>query len=151
MTVRLLYQYGKYPKNTNLSTGAEEEARLLREGLADTNTAAGAAYVSPTPDRRIDESPAGVIGVQSSRALNQGDNGMTLEVLADGVTLTAAPGLSADFACAIIPSGTTSVASSGGVLLNGATATLTRAAASNSLFGIQARASAPNSYVVTGS
>lgn len=151
MTVRLLYQYGKYPKNTVLSTGAEEEARLVREGLADTNTAAGTTYVSPTPDRRIDEVQTGVIGVQSSRALNQGDNGMTLEVLADGVTLTAAPGLSADFACAVIPNGTTSVASSGGVLINGGTSTVTRTAASNQLFGIQSRASAVNSYIVTGS
>ncbi len=151
MTVRLLVQYGKYPKNTNLTTGADEEARLLREGLADTNTGAGTAYVSPTRSHRVDESPTGVLGVQSSRSLNQGDNGMTLEVLADGVTLTVAPGLTPDFACAVIPNGTTSIASSGGVLLNGATSTLTRAAASNTLFGIQARASAVSSYVVTGS
>jgi hypothetical protein len=48
MTVRLKVQYGKYPPNTNLTTGADEEARLLREGLADTNTSAGAAYVAPS-------------------------------------------------------------------------------------------------------
>lgn len=47
MTVRLLVPYGKYPKNTLLTTGAAEEARLLREGLADTNTGAGTAYVAP--------------------------------------------------------------------------------------------------------
>lgn len=47
MTVRLLVPYGKYPKNTLLTTGAAEEARLLRDGLADTNTGAGTAYVAP--------------------------------------------------------------------------------------------------------
>lgn len=151
MTVRLLYQYGKYPKNTNLTTGADEEARLLRELLADTNTAAGTAYVEPVRAHRVDKAPSGNVGVRSSRLLNQGDNGMTLEVLADAVTLTVPTGLSRDFGCAVIPNGTTSIASAGGALLNGATATLTRAAASNSLFGLQARASADNSYVVTGS
>lgn len=51
MTVRLLVQYGKYPKNTNLTTGAEEEARLLRTGEADTNTAAGVEWVPPVPTK----------------------------------------------------------------------------------------------------
>lgn len=52
MTVRLLVPYGKYPKNTLLTTGADEEARLLREGLADTNTGAGTAYVAPVATER---------------------------------------------------------------------------------------------------
>jgi hypothetical protein len=88
--------------------------------------------------------------VSSSRALLAADNGLTIECTTT-LTLTVPAGLGAGFGVAIIPSGTTSVASSGGVLLNGATTTLTRAAASNALFAIQGRASATDSYVVTGS
>lgn len=52
MTVRLLVPYGKYPKNSNLTTGAETEAMLLRTGQADTNTSAGTTYVDPVPTER---------------------------------------------------------------------------------------------------
>lgn len=88
--------------------------------------------------------------VATSRALTDADNGKTLECTAT-VTLTVPPGLMSNFGCAIIPNGTTSIASSGGALLNGATSTLTRAASSNAIFAIVPRASAANSYVVTGS
>ncbi len=90
------------------------------------------------------------VTVGSSRALTAADNGALLEATAT-VTLTVPIGLPAGFACVVIPSGTTSVASSGGALLNGATTTLTRAAASNAMFAIQSRASAVDSYVVSGS
>lgn len=86
----------------------------------------------------------------TSRALTSADNGKTLECTAT-ITLTVPSGLPAGFACVIIPSGTTSIASSGGALLNGATTTLTRTATSNPLVGILGRASADDSYVVTGS
>lgn len=49
MTVRLLVPYGKYPKNTNLTTGADTEAMLLRTGQADTQTSIGTAYIDPVP------------------------------------------------------------------------------------------------------
>ncbi len=88
--------------------------------------------------------------VSASRNLSGDDNGRTLECTAT-VTLTIPKGLPEDFACAIIPSGTTSIASAGGTLLNGATTTLTRAASGNTTFAIQARKSAADSYVVTGS
>lgn len=95
---------------------------------------------------------ATVVQVSSSRALASSDNGKVLECTTSGVTLTMPnSGMPADFACAIIPNGTTSVASAGTALLNGATTTLTRAAASNPMFAVQARASAANSYVVSGS
>jgi len=70
------------------------------------------------------------------------------------LTITAKQGLTSivpDFACVVIPNGTTSVASDGVALLNGATTTLTRTAASNAMFAIQARASAADSLVVNGS
>lgn len=87
--------------------------------------------------------------VSSSRALTALDNGNTLEVTADGVSLTMPAGLPANFGVAVIPFGTTSIVSSGGTLLNGATTTLVRLASLNSMFAITARASASNSYVVT--
>lgn len=87
--------------------------------------------------------------VSNSRTLTAADNGLTLECTAT-VTLTVPVGL-ANFGCAIIPSGTTSIASDGTALLNGGTSTVTRAAGSNALFAIQCRASAVDSYVVTGS
>lgn len=89
------------------------------------------------------------VPVASSRALTAADNGMVLECTAT-VTLTVPAGLPNGFACAVIPSGTTSIASSGGALLNGATSTLTRAAATNAMFAIQERASATDSFVVSG-
>lgn len=91
----------------------------------------------------------GTTAVASSRALTDADNGKTLECTAT-VTLTVPTGLMSNFGCAIIPNGTTSIASSGGALIQGATTTLTRAAATNAIFAIVPRASATNSYVVTG-
>lgn len=90
------------------------------------------------------------ITVGSSRALTSADDGKIIECTTT-VTLTVPASLPSGFACVVIPSGTTSVASSGGALLNGATTTLTRAAASNAMFAIQSRASAVDSYVVSGS
>jgi hypothetical protein len=88
--------------------------------------------------------------VAASRVLTDADNGKVLECTATA-TLTVPVGLKAGFRCTVLCSGTTSVASSGGTLLNGATSTLTRAVASNPAIDIIARASAQDSYVVTGS
>lgn len=88
--------------------------------------------------------------VGASRDLTAEDNGNTLECTAGGLTLTVNTGLPAGFACTVIPSGTTSIASGGGTLLNGATSTLTRADSANVIFGIVGRASVANSYVVNG-
>ena len=93
----------------------------------------------------------GVNGVTASRALVESDNGQIIECLSAGITLTVPSGLSSNWNCQVIPNGTTSIASSGGTLLNGATTTLTRATASNPLFAIVSRMSAKGSYVVTGS
>ena len=90
-----------------------------------------------------------VYRVASSRDLTNADNGKTLECTGT-VTLTVPINLQSNFGCAIIPNGTTSIASSGGTLLNGATTTLTRAATTNTIFAIVPRASAADSYVVTG-
>lgn len=79
-------------------------------------------------------------------------SGMVLELtVAAVVTLSA--GLPIDFGFAVIPpaSGNASVASAGGVLLNGATTTLTRSAANNAMFALVQRDTNANSYVVTGS
>jgi hypothetical protein len=91
---------------------------------------------------------SGVLVVSSSRDLTSSDNGRTLECTAT-ITLTVPATLPAGFGCAVIPSGTTSIASSGGTLLNGATTTLTRLATVNTMFAIVGRHTA-NSYVVTG-
>lgn len=84
-------------------------------------------------------------------------NGAVLEFLA-AYTLTLSAGLPSGFSFAAIPpaSGNASIASDGTVLLqNGtgatATTTVTRAASANSLFAVQQRASATNTYIVTGS
>jgi len=87
--------------------------------------------------------------VSGSRDIAATDNGQTLECTTT-VTLTVPLGLPAGFGCAVIPSGTTSIASSGGTLLNGATTTLTRAASTNAIIAIVSRGSAADSYVVTG-
>nr|WP_145550350.1 hypothetical protein [Variovorax boronicumulans] len=89
------------------------------------------------------------VAVASSHALAATDDGKTLECTATA-TLTVPATLPAGFRCQVIPFDTTSVASAGGALLNGATTTLTRAATANPLVTIVARASAANSYVVTG-
>jgi hypothetical protein len=91
------------------------------------------------------------IAVGASRPLTAADNGLTLECTAATLTLSVPAGLGANFGCAVIPNGTTSIASSGGTLLNGATSTVTRAAASNAIFALVPRSSAVDSYVVTGS
>lgn len=85
--------------------------------------------------------------------LDPEDNGQTIECTTT-LTITTNKGLTTccpDFGAVVIPSGTTSFASDGVALLNGATTTLTRAAASNSTAAIIGRASAADSYVVTGS
>jgi hypothetical protein len=94
---------------------------------------------------------AGAVQVSASRSLTAADNGATLECTAITITLTVPAGLAANFGCAVIPKGTTSIASAGGALLNGATSTITRADSANSLFAVVSRASAADSYVVTGS
>lgn len=89
------------------------------------------------------------IQVATSRALTSADNGRVLEATAT-VTLTVPAGLPAGFRCVVIPSGTTSVAFSGAATGNGAATTITRAAASNAMFGILQRGSSANSYVIDG-
>jgi len=79
-------------------------------------------------------------------------DGKTLE-FSGAYTVTLSAGLSVGFGFAVIPpaSGNASIASDGTVQLNGATTTLTRAAASNAAVAVIQRASSINSYVVTGS
>lgn len=96
--------------------------------------------------------PSGVIVVANDRPFVSSDNGQTLEVTGSN-TLTIKSGLPDGFAVVVMPAVgvTVSIASDGQALLNGATTTLTRAQASNTLFAIQARASTSNSYAVSGS
>lgn len=95
--------------------------------------------------------PYGLDQVAVSRSLGPRDNGVMLECTAAGLTLTVPNDLPAGFGCSIIPNGTTSVATSGGTLLNGSTSTLTRLASGNAIFAIAQRPSLATSYVVTGS
>lgn len=93
---------------------------------------------------------ADVVSVATSRSITASDDGKILDVTADGVTLTVPnSGLDANFACGVIPTGTTTVASAGTALINGATTSITRTATNNKAFCIQARSTA-NSYIVTG-
>lgn len=89
------------------------------------------------------------VSVATSRALTAADDGCVIECTAGGLTITVPAGLPTNFGCVVVPNGTTTVASSGGALINGATTSLTRTAASNPTFAIVARTAA-NSYVVTG-
>ena len=93
----------------------------------------------------------GVKLVTASRALTAADNGCTLECTTTLTLTINANTLPSCFACNVLPSGTTSTASDGTALLNGATTTVTRAAASNAAFAIIGRLSAADSFVVTGS
>lgn len=90
-----------------------------------------------------------VVLVQTSRELTDDDNGRILEC-ATSLTLTVPLDLALHFACAVIPAGTTTVQRVAGVLLNGGTAAITRAAAANAMFAIQMRRSVLDSYIVTG-
>ena len=119
---------------------ADETGRVMIGPDGSSVTIAWSSDLPPTST---------TVAVGSSRALTNADNGKTLECTAT-VTLTVPIGLVAHFGCAIIPSGTTSIASSGGALLNGATSTLTRTVELNQLVAIVARVSAADSYVVTG-
>lgn len=129
----------------NSDETAITDIRFTRSGGSGT---ASKAYVGPNVvGTAVDY---GISQVSGSRSLTTADNGQVLELTSATLTLTVPTGLGSTFSCVVIPNGTTSIASSGGTLLNGATTTLTRAYSSNPMFAIQARASASNSYVVSG-
>ena len=90
------------------------------------NAATGDIPVTEAQLRAL-TTPAQAALVGTTRALTNSDNGQVLECTTT-VTLTVPTGLTAGFSCIVIPSGTTSIASSGGALLNGATTTVTRPA-----------------------
>lgn len=98
------------------------------------------------PDGSVDAIP---LALAASRALTGADNGKTIDCTAAGLTITVPAGLPPGFTCLVIPNGTTTFASSGGALLNGATSNVPRAAASNATVSIVARSN-PDSYLVTG-
>lgn len=119
----------------------------LVNGVGRTWNAVEAASPGEVVDR-----PGFVRTVGANRTLTAADNGCVLECTTT-VTLTVPVGLPKGFRCEILPNGTTSIARSGDALINGAGTTLTRAAATaaNAVVSIVSRASAPDSYVVTGS
>lgn len=86
--------------------------------------------------------------VSGNKTLTASDDGSVIEMSA-AATLTVPDGLPTGFSCAVIPSGTTSIAFNN-TTGNGSGSTITRSAASNAMFAIQQRASNPNSYVITG-
>jgi hypothetical protein len=141
---------------TMLQTRMGDAGSYLTSGSTYTVTKAlGAVLVGSGFASDIDSSLLGgvfkpVKAVTASRPLDVDDNGATLDV-SDTVALTVPAGLPADFGCAIIPTGTITIVSGGGTLLNGETTTITRLAGSNSVFAIVHRATSANSYVVTGS
>jgi hypothetical protein len=77
-------------------------------------------------------------------------NGQVLE-FTGAFTVTISAGLVNDFGFAAIPpsTGNATIASDGTAQLNGATTSITRAAASYTMFGVQQRASSRNAYVVS--
>lgn len=99
-------------------------------------------------------SPNSPISLTASITINQANevfyNGRMLSATT-ALTVTLAPGISPGFWFIGQPpsSGNFSIASSGGVLLNGATGTLTRALSSNAMFGLVN--TALDSYAVNGS
>ena len=139
-------------KLAGIATGAT--ANAADAALRDRTTHTGEQAISTITNLQTSlDAKAGtatVTTVSASRDLTSSDDGKTLEMTNPALTLTIPTGLPANFACIVIPNGTTSIASSGGTLLNGATTTLTRSATSQLAFGILARGSASNSYVVMG-
>lgn len=139
----------------------EFDARINVRAIAGTATyeqvqVAGPVHVDESnvirgPDGRsiVDLSSSTTL-VAASRGLTAEDDGKVLECAADGIVLTVPTGLPAGFRCDVIPDGTTEVAPAEGVTLNGGTAALDRDAEDNPLVTIVARASAADSYVVTG-
>lgn len=95
----------------------------------------------------------GPLNITASATVTPGNqalfNGRTL-VFSSALTITLSPGLLPGFGFACYPpsSGSASIASSGGVLLNGAGTTLTRTRASNTMFAVVNVAQ--NSFAVTG-
>lgn len=123
------------------------------------NDALKAPLASPTFTGTVSGITAAMVGAQpvsatstvaSSRSLTPADNGQTLEITASSVAITVPTGLPSSFSCIIIPNTGTTIVSSGGTLLNGATTTLTREGSVNTYFGIIGLASASNSYKVGG-
>lgn len=100
--------------------------------------------------------PFGVSGaaptqVGAALTLTNDHDGITLECTTT-LSITVPIGLRSGFMCRILTSGTTSFVSSGGTLLNGATTTVTRAAATaaNTQVALIGLGSAANSYAITG-
>lgn len=93
--------------------------------------------------------PSSIV-VPASRFLTAADDGATLDCT-NTLTLTIPSGLPSGFGVAVITNGTTTISKTGGVTLNGGTADLTRAQASNVMFAIVNKKSSTDSYVVTGS
>lgn len=89
-----------------------------------------------------------VITVSASRDLADSDYGNILHCTTT-LTLTIPATLRTKFWCIVHPSGTTSIASSGGTLLNGATTTLTRTDTAQKSFSIHPTPTA-NSYLIEG-
>ena len=146
---------GTLSAQTDLQTALNAKAALASPALTGIPTAPTAAVGTSTTQLATTAFVAAVIPTEATlvgttRALTNSDNGKILECTTT-VTLTVPTGLTAGFSCIVIPSGTTSIASSGGALLNGATTTVTRTATTNAIFAIQGRASASDSYVVSGS
>jgi len=111
-------------------------------------TLAGVGTAASFEESGGGSTPTPPVQVGSSRPLASTDNGLVLECTATA-TLTVPAGLPAGFRCVVIPFGTTSVAFTG-TTGNGAATTITRAAASNAVFGITQRGSNANSYIVDG-
>ncbi len=128
---------------------SQELLAAKAEGLIPNLSVAQTAALVALLARSLGDVPA-TVAVAASRALTAADSGKVLECTAADLTLTVPAGLPATFGCRVIPNGTTSIARSGGALLNGAGTTLTRLDSANAVVEIIARISAADSYVVTG-
>jgi hypothetical protein len=127
--------------------------------LVGFKTRSGVEYALPVIQRSLPSSPARAIPLPIAVGTNltiNADNaptydGATLEITT-ALSITLSAGLPLGFSIIVMPpaGGNVSIVSAGGVLLNGSTTTITRAAAQNAAFAALPRATVANSYVVTG-
>lgn len=121
-------------------------------GGVERNSGATGSAASALTESQVLAVVGDTISVPTSRALTVADNGKVLELGAN-IALTVPIGLADgtnEFGCSVIANGVNTIVSSGGTLLNGAITTVSRDAAYNVMFAIVGRATAANSYVVSG-
>jgi len=176
MTIQMLAQWNGLEEEAIYTLSGAEETRLIALGLARawaenmdgrsavalvgtvdpvtgaptivTQKADGTTVQSPVSGGGIPILISGPVTITT--ATQSTYDGQCLEFSsAQTVTLSGA-GLTLSFTCIPPSSGNASIAFASGATGNGAATTITRAAASNTMFGVQVRNTA-STFVVTGS